>query len=277
MAGGTRADIVFCLDASATMDSLLAGVRDHVGDLVEALRDDGQPAWDVRLDFLAYSTPYDYDAGKKTRRTVKKRYGRQGMRFQSVWKKNFQVLDALYRPDRDEKDASQAAFFTSDIEAFKTALQGVKYDGDETPAVALDMAADFPFRDAASCHRVVILITDEPLEMGSAVEKSLAMLEGLSRKIQEKRIALYLITPKSDAFEDLSQIEKSEWMFLDVRALTNMDFGKIFQRIGKSISSLKFGPVAAVGRQPLFHEETWTDGGDCVCTDLTDLKVAADN
>lgn len=273
MAGGTKADIVFCLDASATMDSLLAGVRDHIGDLIGALHDDRPSAWDVRLDFLAYSTPYDYGGGKKTRRTDLKHNGRQGMLFQSIRKSNFQLLDALYRP---AKDVPETAFFTKDVEAFKAALQEVKYIGDETPAVALDMAADFPFRDAASCHRVVILITDEPLERGSAVKISQDALESLSRKIQDKRIALYLITPKSEAFEDLSQIEKCEWMFLDVCALATYDFGKMLQRIGSSISALKLGPSATIGVQPLFHEETWTDGGDCVCTDLTDLTAAVD-
>ena len=270
MAGVASADIVFCLDASATMDSsLLACVRDHLCDLVGSLQNDKHPAWDIRLDFLAYNTPYDYGLGKKTFRTDKKHDGRQGMRFQSVNKKNIQLLDALYRFDK-ENSSSQPSFFTDDVEAFKTALQKVECVGDETSAVALDMAADFPFRDAVNCHRIVILITDEPMESGSAVAKSNEKLAELQKKLREKRIALYLITPQSDAFDMLSQIERCEWMALSQKDLTTPDLCTMFQRIGSSISSLKPVPSAVEGVRPLFNEELWTDGGNCVCTDLSD-------
>jgi len=269
MAVVTSADIVFCLDASATMESWLVEVRNHLGDLVGSIQDDKHPSWSIRWDFLAYNTPYDYGNGKKTFRTDKKHDGQQGMRLQSVSKKNFQLLDALYRSDQ-ENSASQSSFFTDDVEAFKSAFQKIECVGDETPAVALDMAADFPFRDATSCHRVVILITDEPMEKGSAVARSNERLADLQQKLREKRIVLYLITPQSDAFDMLSQTEKSEWMILSSKDLATPDFGEMFQRIRNSIYSLKPAPPAMQGVRPLFNEDLWTDGGNCVCTDLTD-------
>ena len=172
-------DLVFCLDASATAVSLFDGLRDHVCDLLDSLQG-GRSAWDVRLDFLAYSTPYDFgEGGKRKRRTDKKHNGWQGMLFQSMRRKNIQLLDALYRPPSGTfavlKQFVAPAFFTDDVGDFKRALANIEFIGDETPAVALDIAADYPFRPGADCLRVMILLTDEPLESGSAVAKSMGI------------------------------------------------------------------------------------------------------
>ena len=268
-------DLVFCLDASATAVSLFDGLRDHVCDLLDSLQG-GRSAWDVRLDFLAYSTPYDFgEGGKRKRRTDKKHNGWQGMLFQSMRRKNIQLLDALYRPPSGTfavlKQFVAPAFFTDDVGDFKRALANIEFIGDETPAVALDIAADYPFRPGADCLRVMILLTDEPLESGSAVAKSMGKLADLAKKLQDKRIALYVISPYSRAFDDLAQRDDLfAAIFSNVRPLTSEAIGGNLRRIGGEISSLSPTPDAQDGARPLFNEDSWKEVEDCVCTDLTD-------
>src|SRR3954452_9892629 len=48
------ADVIFCLDASNSMQPALDGVRAHLGDFVAGLKSSAQATWDVRFDFLAY-------------------------------------------------------------------------------------------------------------------------------------------------------------------------------------------------------------------------------
>ena len=257
MAGRETADIVFCMDASGSMSPTFEGVRDHVFELLESLKGDVQRSWDVRFDFLAYNTAYDCG-------------GKAGMIFKTVGKTNMEVIDGLYMSSYDPNGGSSSGFFTSDVNRFREALSEVCCDGDEASAIALDMAADFPFRDATSCHRVIILLTDEEMETGTNVQESDSRLTELARKIQDRRIALYMITPQSDMYDALSLIDKCEWTVVDDESsgLSNVNFGKLMQSIGKSVSVSQTSASASIDPKPLFNEDTWTDHDDCVLTDL---------
>lgn len=257
MAGRETADIVFCMDASGSMSPTFEGVRNHVLELLDSLKTDLQRSWDVRFDFLAYKTAYNCD-------------GKAGMVFDTVKKRNMEVLDGLYRGSGDVNGGSSSGFFTSDVNVFRTALQKVECDGDETSAPAIDMAADFPFRDAATCHRVVILLTDERMEDGTCVQKSNSKLAKLTEKLQNRGIMLYMVTPQSDMYDTLSQTDKSEWMVVSDNSggLSNVDFGKLMKAIGKSVSVSQTGKGAAADPNPLFNETKWSDSGECVKTDM---------
>ncbi len=256
MAGRETADIVFCIDASGSMSPTFRGVRDHVLELLESLRADPQRSWDVRFDFLAFNTAFNCE-------------GKDGMTFKTVGKKNIDVINGLYH-GRYDANGSTSGFFTSDVNAFKSALGGVTCQGDEMTAVALDMAADFPFRDASSCHRVIILLTDETMEDGMNTEKAEGKLLELARKLQDRRIALYMVTPQSDMYDTLSQIDKCEWTVVTGSSdgLKTVDFGKLMQSIGKSVSVSQITTAGAIDPKPLFNEARWTDHGNCVRTDL---------
>lgn len=257
MAGRETADIVFCMDASGSMSPTFEGVRDHVFELLESLKADVQRSWNVRFDFLAYNTAYDCD-------------GKAGMTFKTVGKTNMEVLDGLYRSSYDSNGGSSSGFFTSDVDRFRAALSEVSCDGDEATAVALDMAADFPFRDATTCHRVIILLTDEEMETGTSVQESDSKLVALARKIQDRRIVLYMITPQSDMYDTLSQIDKCEWTVVndESNGLSNVDFGKLMQSIGKSVSVSQTSTSSSIGPKPLFNEDGWTGDDECVLTDM---------
>ena len=257
MAGRQTADIVFCMDASGSMKPTFDGVRNHVLELLDSLKADPQYSWDVRFDFLAYSTAYNCD-------------GKDGMKFRTVGKNDQQVIDALYKGAYDANGGSSSGFFTSDVNAFRSALAEVKCNGDETTAVALDMAADFPFRDATTCHRVIILLTDEEMETGSGISRSKDKLLALAGKLQDRRIALYMVTPQSDMYDTLSQIDKCEWTVVDdsSNGLSTVDFSKLMQSIGKSVSVSQTSTSASIDPMPLFNENKWTNDGNCVRSDI---------
>ena len=257
MAGRQTADIVFCMDASGSMSPTFEGVRNHVFELLDSLKADLQYSWDVRFDFLAYKTAYDCS-------------GKAGMIFDTVGKKNIEVLDGLYRSSCDANGGSSSGFFTKDLNAFRSALQAVTCKGDETSAPAIDMAADFPFRDATTCHRVIILLTDERMEDGTDVQGSNSKLVELAKKLQSRRIALYMVTPQSDMYDTLSQIDKCEWTVVDddSNGLSTVDFGKLMQCIGKSVSVSQTSTSASIDPMPLFNENNWTSHDDYVLTDM---------
>ena len=65
MAGRQTADIVFCMDASGSMENAFNGVRNNVFKLIDGLKTNLQIQWDVRFDFLAYSNS-DYSMRMQT-------------------------------------------------------------------------------------------------------------------------------------------------------------------------------------------------------------------
>lgn len=254
MAGRQTADIVFCMDASGSMRNAFSGVRNHVNKMLESIKLDLQTQWDIRFDFLAYA---NIDGAMKLR-TVN-HAGRD-------------VIDALYNGSAKRglfgfKQGPAADFFTSDLDKFKRELGKIECRYDEATGLALDMAADLPFRDSATCHRVVVLLTDEPINAGLFVQMTNDRIMDLAQKYQERKIALFMVTPPCPVFDTLSQIDKCEWTIDESRGLENIDFVKLMQTIGKSVSisqtSQGGGAVC-----PLFNEKSWgkcrgDDDGDC--------------
>ena len=254
MAGRQTADIVFCMDASSSMKPAFDGVRNHVMALSDALKGDANTAWDVRYEFLAYST-----RGKGTYCTLK-----------TVRLDTKAVLDSIYRGGASM--SSGAGIFTNDVEQFKAALSTVTCNGDEAPALALDIAADFPFRPASSCHRVIVLMTDEAMEDGTNVPEARAKLEELALKIQDRKIALYLITPESNMYDTLSQIDRCEWTVVPDdggKGLSGVNFDKLLGGIGKSVSVSSMQSIdKPIVPAPLFNEPNWSFPEDDVRAEL---------
>lgn len=246
MAGRETADIVFCMDASGSMEPSFNGVRNHVINLLEVLKDDLQRSWDVRFDFLAYHTSHGVGGGLcVSLETVNKMYN--------------EVNQGLYHSKNCGANGGNSDFFTTDLELFRRRLGEIKCSGDEITAVALDMAADFPFRDASTCHRVIILLTDEKLSTGVLVEESRAKLMDLAKKLQDRRIALFMVTPECDDYDTLSQIDKCEWTIVEDgnQGLANIDFSKLMQSIGKSVSVSQTTTGGSIDPKPLFNEDRW--------------------
>lgn len=244
MAGRETADIVFCMDASGSMEHIFKKVSQHVNKLVESLQTDLQRKWDVRLDFLAYSTPCS-------------------LRFKTVNGGPKDII-ALYKESKNLQLQNEASgkFFTRDINKFKNALGEIKCYGDESSGVALDVCADFPFRDAATCHRVIVLLTDEPIATGCHRHETESKILDLAKKLQDKRIALFMVTPDCPTYDALSQTDRCEWIVDNSENLENVDFSKLMQTIGKSVSVSQTSSAASNKPMPLFGQEHWSIGYD---------------
>lgn len=246
MAGRETADIVFCIDASGSMEPAIEGVKNHVKKLVKSLEADLQQKWDVRVDFLAYSTS-------------------SGFRLETMNCSGKNVLDAVYKNSEPADLQSEGTLFTRDIDKFCAALDHVKCYGDESTIPVVDIAADFPFRDAATCHRAIVLLTDEAVETGQYSADSEDKVLDLAQKLQDRRIALYMTTPDCPVYDKLSQADRCEWNVDSSHGLHDVNFNKLMQSIGKSISVSQTSQAGGTRRdrpRPLFNESKWRDVGD---------------
>lgn len=246
MAGRETADIVFCMDASGSMEHAFSGVRNNVEKLVKTLNSTGlQSKWDVRFDFLAYST-----AGTGS-----------SMRLITTNEKSVGVIDALYN-NRESKNLQSVkksdTFFTRDLKKFCDCLDRVNCEADESTLLALDIAADFPFRDAATCHRVVVLLTDEAVAGGPLANETTKKLMNLAMKYQDKKIMLFMVTPDCPSFDQLSQIDRCEWIVDETGGLYGVNFSKLMESIGKSVSMSQTMGAGRDTPSPLFCENNWT-------------------
>ena len=259
MAGRQTADIVFCMDASGSMSNAFSGVRNHVNKMLESIKSDLQMQWDVRFDFLAYAN---------TSSTMK---------LCTVNYAGRDVIDALYNGGAKKglfgfRQGPAEDFFTSDISKFEQELGKIECEWDEATGLALDIAADFPFRDSATCHRVVVLLTDEPIDDGKFVQITNDKIMDLARKYQERKIALFMVTPPCPVFDTLSQIDKCEWTIDESHGLENIDFAKLMQTIGKSVSISQTSQGGVGSVRPLFNEKSWSkcrvDGNEDCCVEV---------
>jgi hypothetical protein len=149
--------------------------------------------------------------------------------------------------------------FTNDVNAFQRALAEVRTGDNESPFVALDTALDFPWRDRGSVHRVVILLSDEPVEGGNRVAESMRLLPQIIEKIHALKAQLFIIAPESDGFEDLSAANGADrTVVAGGDGLRGVDFGKLLSSIAKSItkSQTPLGSIPAVSRA-LFGQNRW--------------------
>lgn len=231
MAVSTRgkADIVFCIDGSASMGPCFGAVTQSLGLFLEALNGPNLAGWDVRLDYVVHSVGATSKGGSVTR-------------IESIQCSGGDLIAAVANMDQNR-------LFTRDVSAFKQSLAKVEVQGDEDSLEGLDLALDFPWRPRSEAHRVVIFLTDESLEDSLHPKEQLAAISEVSNKIQALGVLLFIVAPASDGYYQLSETDKA--MFqpagADNDGLRSIDFSKLFGTIGKSLS------VAALqqgGREP---------------------------
>ena len=236
MAGRNCADIVFCIDASGSMKPCIDAVRNNIEKLLEGLKSDVQTNWDVRFDFLAF---HDSVEGWHS--------------LQSVAAQQVELVDAIY------KGGNNGSFFTKDLSLFKSRLQQIVVKGEEEQLLALDIAMDFPWRPSDGCHRVVVLLTDEPVETGIFVDEQKKRIDALIQKVMDKRIKLFIVAPESDGFYRLASADRCEYddNGSEQGGLSNVDFSKMLTAIGKSVSVSQFYDGASSTPKPLFDQMEW--------------------
>ncbi len=239
MAGRNCADIVFCIDASGSMQPAIDAVRENISRLLQGLTQSKEQgySWDVRFDFLAFHN------------------NREGIHsFRTVRTNAVALQKALYL------DQDDTPFFTRDVQEFCRALAGVKAVDEEKQLLALDFAMDFPWRPSSDCHRVVVLLTDEGIETALAPEDQKAHIPALVKKLMEKRIKLFIIAPESEGFYQLAEADRCEYTDLEpgvANGLREVDFSKMLETIGKSVSVSQTYDGGHSAPEPLFGQMAW--------------------
>jgi len=234
MAGKNCADIVFCIDVSGSMAPCLEGVCEHVGKLVDGLASNGQTNWDVRFDFLVFSdkeTTHHY--------------------YRSVFQDAVEIIRNLYHTDNKQ------GFFTRDVGEFGQALGSVKTFSRQQHPIALDIAADFPWRPSDSCHRVVILLSDGHPDRRDLFTQE--KLDALANKIQRRRIKLFMVGPEAPFYYTLASIDRSEYEPCPRGGLTPraIDFKELLGNIGKSVSTSQYVDNGDTTPEPIYGQQSW--------------------
>ena len=237
------ADIIFCIDASSSMEPTIAAVCEHIETFVRTLKGENQNGeWDVRFDFFAHGAAEGFLTGTHI-------FGSSVYHTKSI-----DMIQDLYSTNTAE------TFFTSEVETFVEALRRVEPKGDEFPLLALDMCLDFPWRNQQDSHRVVIFLTDEPVEDGVGLSASKDALEPLIQKVMDLGVLLFLVTPESDIFSEVSSADKCEWEVAEHQGmgLKNLRFGKLMRAMAQSISKSQAAkPLRKEIKKALFGQDTW--------------------
>lgn len=239
-------DVVFCLDASGSMAPCIDGVRKNLDSFLDALAGDANRKIDCRLDFLVHSCGADGGL----------------VRSKSLNKSGEDLIKALYG-----QTPNPGAFFTTDRSAISNALRGVEVYGDEAMLIALDLALDYPWRPQAGCHRVVVLLTDEPLEANAVWPAQQAKLDAIIDKVQKLGVKLYLVGPQSAGLDTLAEADKCLYQKATQTydGLGSLDFSKVLGQIGKSVSASVLQGRPDVGvKRALFGQDTWVASDDAI-------------
>jgi len=153
--GANKVDILFVVDASDSMSPCFQKLRDNLRRFIQPLN---QASFEIRYGLLAYN------AGADGRNAI--------YEHTFIGGNDPSLVKGLYSPQ-----VNTDKYFTSDANKFLTALESVRTQGDENTLLALDTAADFPFRTPDESRRVIALFTNEKLEDGILENEPLADMD----------------------------------------------------------------------------------------------------
>ena len=227
-----KADIVFCLDSSSSMAPVFSAVRDHLKSFIDGLEHD-HANWDVRYEFVSHKCPGPVFCASSVHERC--------------------LFDALY-------SGNEMNCFTKDQLVFKDALGELEAQGDEANFVALDFCLDLPWRPSEECRRVLVMLTDETLSTGKHLELSKSKIDELIEKCQDLRVSLFIIGPQCPYYEELSEADKAVYMPIEGSGLSTADFSKIFESMGKSVSTASTQKQGKTVKRGIFDQKNWETG-----------------
>ncbi|MBQ9337254.1 MAG: VWA domain-containing protein [Lentisphaeria bacterium] len=235
--GANKVDILFVVDASDSMSPCFQKLRDNLRRFIQPLN---QASFEIRYGLLAYN------AGADGRKAI--------YEHTFVGGNGPSLVKGLYDPQ-----VNGDAYFTTDANKFLSALDSVRTQGDENTPLALDIAADFPFRTPDESRRVIALFTNEKLEDGILENGPLEKFPQVLQKIAKRKISLYAYLPTSNAAALLTRLPKTFIKSVDggANCWDNIDFGQILEQMGKSISASSL----QMTREPEYQKAVYGQNG----------------
>jgi hypothetical protein len=237
------ADVVFVIDASGSMEPCISALKANIASFASSLEGANAASFDLRLEFIAVKS--DEDGGS---------CGMSTSRINGA----ADVAGAIYKGG----SAQGSSKLWSGPAEFRNGLDRVEVGGNEDNLFALDTALDLPWRQANGCHRVVVLLTDEPPETGALPAARRARVPDLILKINDLRVKLFVVGPYSETFAELQAADGSDYLQIDDadvgNGLASVDFRKVMGSIAKSISvaSLQASPKSV--KRALFGQDRMT-------------------
>jgi len=95
--------------------------------------------------------------------------------------------------------------FTKNTNEMKNALAQFTPMGNEFTLPAIDWAADFPWDTTRKAHRIIVVITDEPLETGSEPDFQRSKMEELVQKLKDLKIKVLYFGYPCPEYRDFVQ------------------------------------------------------------------------
>lgn len=235
------ADVVFVIDASGSMEPCINALKANIALFASSVHGPNAGSFDLRLEFVALKV--DSNAGI----------------YSALASRTGNAIDAIYSA------ASQrhAGLLWSGPEEFRSGLDRIRVGADEDNLMALDMALDLPWRQASGCHRVVVLLTDEPPETGAMPQARRARVADLISKINDLRVKLFIVAPYSETLAELQAADGADYLQIqdaDVgKGLASVDFRKVMGAIAKSISVASLQTMPKPVNRALFGQDRMTD------------------
>lgn len=226
-------DVVLVIDASDSMKPCFDGVRKHLNSLVQPLQGN---AARVRFGLVALN--------------ALREQGQIGYHLKMLGGASWDKFYATQPP---------TGLFTEKTAEVLQALQGIHLQGNEHTLMALDFALDHPFGAVHNTRRVVVLLSDETIETGVEGLAACQKIPALVEKLNQRRVKLFMALPVSDAAEQLEAANGCEFEAVQGGGgLAGVDFSRLFQQMGKSISvSATQSSGEATYQRALFGQDRW--------------------
>jgi len=228
-------DLVFVLDASASMGPCFDQVKKHLHDVIKPMQ--GHVS---KVNFALIAAAASKNGSGILYNVESLLEGDQGM----------ELVSMLYKASGDQA-APRDRIFTTDPERLIRRLDGIQAKGDEDMLLALDFALDLPFGPVSNTKRVIALFSDEPFETGVVGSDSNQKLPGLIEKIQARHVQLFAAIPDGPGASQLASVDRAEIELVGGQGggLADVDFKQLFAQMGKSIS----GSSLQLASEPSFH------------------------